>query len=96
MNLECVENMLNIYENIDVYVFYYVFCVKCIKVKINVKCIFNFKILCWVLVEGVYFYDLRGYCINLIFVINFKCIYDNYKIKISKIFLKLMYFFLFD
>lgn len=43
MNLECVENMLNIYENTDVHVFYYVFCVKCIKVKINVKRILTLK-----------------------------------------------------
>lgn len=96
MNLECVENMLNIYENTDVHVFYYVFCVKCIKVKINVKRIFNLKISRWALVEGVHFHDSRGYRINSIFVTNFKCTYDNYKIKTSKIFPKLMYFFLFD
>lgn len=59
MNLECVENMLNIYENTDVHVFYYVFCVKCIKVKINVKRIFNLKISRWALVEGVHFHDSR-------------------------------------
>lgn len=96
MNLECVENMLNIYENTDVHVFYYVFCVKFIKVKINVKRICNLKISRWALVEGVHFHDSRGYRINSIFVTNFKCTNDNYKIKTSKIFPKLMYFFLFD
>lgn len=59
MNLECVENMLNTYENTDVHVFYYVFCVKCIKVKINVKRIFNLRISRWALVEGVHFHDSR-------------------------------------
>lgn len=59
MTLECVENMLNTYENTDVHVFYYVFCVKCIKVKINVKRIFNLKISRWALVEGVHFHDSR-------------------------------------
>lgn len=59
MNLECVENMLNIYENTDVHVFHSVFCVKCIKVKINVKRIFNLKISRWALVEGVHFHDSR-------------------------------------
>lgn len=84
LNRVCRKYVEYIYENTDVHVFHYVFCVK--SIKVNVKRILKLKISRLALVTGVHFHDSRGYCINSIFVTNFKCTYDNYKIKTSKIF----------